>query len=72
VNETVVDIYKQKRIRSGKTARDRADGAFKRNADNKAIRAAWQKDSNKNAAFPAHTCNGQATRALRPKQQKKK
>jgi hypothetical protein len=64
MQNVLLDIYKEKRIRTGKTARDRANGAFKRNADNKQQREAWQKDTNKAAKFPAHTCNGQATRAL--------
>ena len=75
MNETVVDIYKQKRIRSGKTQKDRNDGAFKRNADNKTLRDDWlQKNRGKNGnptPFPTHTCNGHRTRALRARPAKR-
>lgn len=53
-------------MRKGKTSRDRANGAFQQNAQNKAARAAWCQSSNRTqAGFPSHTCNGKKSRALR-------
>jgi len=53
VNANPQDIYSVRRIRRGKTARDRENGNAKRNADRKAARAAWQKDNRStNATFP--------------------
>jgi hypothetical protein len=49
----------------GKTERDRKNGAFQRNAENKAARAAWQADSNKKAVFPLYTCNGKKSQSIR-------
>lgn len=41
------------RRRVGKTAKDRAGGYAKRNAERKALRAEWQKDNRAtNATFP--------------------
>lgn len=41
------------RHRTGKTAKDRANGYAKRNIERKALRAEWQKDSRAtNATFP--------------------
>lgn len=48
------DIYAERRIRRGKTARDRLNGNASRNAGRKAARAEWQKDNRAtNATFPA-------------------
>ena len=70
-NDAVVDLYAEKRVRHGKTAKDRADGATKRNHDNKEVRAAWVKENASKSTgvtpFPWHTCNGQKTRAMRRK-----
>lgn len=75
MNEKVVDIYKQKRIRTGKTHKDRVEGAFKRNEDNKQLRANWNKENagarGNPTPFPTHTCNGHATRALRARPSKR-
>ncbi len=47
------------KTRIGKTEKDRKSGARARNADNKALRAAWDNDNHATAAsFPAFTCNG--------------
>jgi len=49
--------------KSGKTSRDRASGAFSRNASNKASRASWEGDVKAtNDRFPASTCNGSKNR----------
>lgn len=59
--------YELRRVRKGKTARDRARGAFERNAANKRMRADYQQDwlskGNKSGkAFPKDTCNGKRNR----------
>lgn len=53
--------YASKRVRHGKTRKDRASGAMARNAENKYSRAAWQGDT-KGSPFPVSTCNGQRNR----------
>lgn len=53
------------KVRTGKTAKDRAKGAFAKNAENKALRAVWRNistGSRSNANFPRHTCNGKRNR----------
>lgn len=40
------------RVRTGKTARDRANGAAQRNAARKAARAEWQRNSSKTNPGP--------------------
>ena len=53
------------KVRTGKTAKDKANGAFAKNAENKALRAAWRNTSTgsrSNANFPRHTCNGKKNR----------
>lgn len=54
----------KRRIRVGKTKRDRDNGAAARNAQNKAARVVWRNDPNEKV-FPIGTCNGKRTRALR-------
>jgi len=55
--------YEEKRIRTGKTQKDRESGAFVRNAENKAKRATWsQSSTSTNANFPRETCNGKRNR----------
>ena len=54
----------------GKTQRDRENGAFEKNRQNKAERAAWQQAMRANGhreaiPFPAHTCNGKRNRFLK-------
>ena len=54
------------KIRTGKTARKRANGATARNADNKRARAEWgnsgaRRDSK---TFPSATCNGRKNRSV--------
>lgn len=59
------------RVRLGKTAKDATNNAASTNANNKRARAAWQKESCAGSvggtpgSFPAYTCNGHRTRALR-------
>lgn len=61
-----MDIYEQKRIRTGKTAKDRASGATARNYSNKRERAEWGNNSSStNSTFPRHTCNGRRNRSLK-------
>ena len=56
----------QKVSRPGKTAKDRANGAFARNATNKRLRADWSNDKNASAGnFPKETCNGKRNRYLK-------
>lgn len=56
----------EKRIRTGKTLRDHKSGAHARNTSNKLAREACQKEDPKlKTPFPAHTCNGKRTQALR-------
>ena len=53
------------KLRSGKTAKDRVNGAFAKNAANKDERANWgnmSTGSRSNANFPRHTCNGKRNR----------
>lgn len=54
------------RVRTGKTARDRASGALARRLNNQQSRAAWQNDTTGRTQFPAHTCNGKRNK-LSPK-----
>lgn len=60
-------MSEQKRIRNpGKTKKDRLRGVAAQNAANKAARAAYDRNSSRRASdFPAHTCNGKKSRALR-------
>ena len=58
-----LDKYEQKRIRTGKTDKDRRSGATARGYSNKRERAAWGNDSGATAgSFPRHTCNGKRNR----------
>ena len=58
--------YDQKRIRTGKTQKDREGNLFERNTQNKLKRAAWDQASNStNANFPRETCNGRRNRYLK-------
>ena len=53
------------KVRTGKTAKDRANGAFAKNAANKTERANWRNTSTgsrSNVNFPRHTCNGKRNR----------
>ena len=53
------------KVRTGKTARDKATGRVTKNETNKAERAAWRNTatgSRSNANFPRHTCNGKKNR----------
>jgi hypothetical protein len=54
-----------KHVRTGKTARDKANGAKSRNGANKDARVSWQKTSRKGSDFPLDTCNGQRSQALK-------
>lgn len=44
--------FNQQRVRTGKTAKDKASGAWNSRFANRDARAAWQKGTNKNASFP--------------------
>ena len=60
----VID-YDAKRIRTGKTKKDRESGATARNETNKALRVEWQQTAEKsrfNRNFPVATCNGKRNR----------
>jgi len=60
-----IDIYEERRIRAGKTAKDRKSGATARNYSNKRERAQWCQDSNAtDGSFPRHTCNGKRNRSV--------
>jgi hypothetical protein len=56
-------------LNPGKTARDREQGAHKRQAANAVLRAEWSRETHrgrsKGAVFPIQACNGRKTRALR-------
>jgi len=49
-------------MRTGETARDRANGKFARNAANKAMREEWMRSGGE---FPSDTCNGKKNRLNR-------
>ncbi len=52
------------KVRTGKTARDRANGALQRSADNKRARMDWDTDHRAtNATFPRLSCNGKKNRS---------
>lgn len=60
------DIYAAKRVRVGKTARDRASGAWGNRFTNRAARVSWQKERDStNATFPRDSCNGKKNRYLK-------
>lgn len=53
------------RPRVGKTAKDAANGAKRRNADNKQSRASWQGDNRASISnFPYNSCNGKRNRTV--------
>jgi hypothetical protein len=58
--------YDQKRIRTGKTLKDRMTNRPARNESNKILRAEWCGTSNdqvrSNRNFPKQTCNGKMNR----------
>ena len=55
-----------KRIRKGKTRRDRENGAANKNAQNRDSRASWQNnrraDGSNSTTFPWASCNGTRNR----------
>ena len=56
-------MYEQRRVRHGKTDRDRKSGAIARNYSNKRERAEWSRSSTATVGnFPKHTCNGKRNR----------
>ena len=58
--------YDQRRIRTGKTKKDRESGATARNIMNKRLRADWYDDNKSTAgSFPRQTCNGKKNRYLK-------
>ena len=53
------------RPRVGKTARDAANGAKRRNFENKQSRVSWQHDNKRTTAnFPYNSCNGKDNRTV--------
>jgi hypothetical protein len=53
------------RPRVGKTARDNANGAKRRNYENKQSRVSWQHDGKRNTGnFPYNSCNGKRNRTV--------
>jgi hypothetical protein len=53
------------RPRVGKTARDAANGAKRRNFENKQSRVSWQHDSKRSTFnFPYNSCNGKRNRTV--------
>lgn len=53
------------RARVGKTAKDRASGAMRRNQDNKDSRASWCNDGKRSINnFPYNSCNGKKNRTV--------
>ncbi len=61
-----VDIFTARRVRHGKTKRDRESGATARRFTNRAERLAWQSSKNPTLAdFPFHVCNGKKNRSLK-------
>jgi hypothetical protein len=61
------DLWKERRFRRGKTARDKESGAKKRNEENKALRAEYTQSRNPNAVFPASTARGNGNSSKRRK-----
>ena len=60
-----MDQYEEKRIRKGKTLKDRQSGATARRYDNQRARTDWIQDSNAtNSSFPRETCNGRRNRSI--------
>ena len=51
-----LSYYEQKRIRKGKTRRDRESGATHRCISNKSERDGWHNKATN--VFPSHTCKG--------------
>lgn len=63
--EMLVTPETHSRPRVGKTARDAANGAARRNYENKQSRASWMNDSKRTAAnFPYNSCNGKRNRTV--------
>lgn len=53
------------RPRVGKTAKDKASGAERRNYENKESRANWSNDARRSLAnFPFNSCNGKRNRTV--------
>ena len=60
-----VDIFRDRRVRHGKTQKDRASGATARRISNRQERQSWADSRNPTVAtFPYHTCNGKKNRSL--------
>lgn len=64
--KALVSQYNAKRIRTGKTRRDRENGAANKNAQNRDSRASWQNsrraDGSNSTTFPYASCNGTRNR----------
>lgn len=61
MEQQVNDIFSQKRVRNGKTARERANGTFRNRFTNRQARASWQNENRGtkgSSPFPAFTCHG--------------
>ena len=64
----MIKSYEQKRIRTGKTRKDRESGATARTHANREKRAAWSNESNQTRSvkgFPTETCNGRKNRSVK-------
>lgn len=63
--EMLVTPETHSRPRVGKTAKDRAANAQRRNIENKASRAQWQGDNRASISnFPWNSCNGKKNRTV--------
>ena len=61
-----LDIYAERRIRRGKTAKDVRNGLQQRRAKNQAARDEWHRDGKKKAdAFPPELLKGNGNGAAR-------
>lgn len=62
----LVNLMASKRVRTGKTRRDRENGAANKNAQNRDSRASWQNnrraDGSNSTSFPYASCNGKRNR----------
>lgn len=68
LDTATLDLYAARRVRTGKTKRDKASGAWARRRDNMQERAAWSNDRTK-SQFPTHTCKGLGNSSKRYKAQ---
>ena len=60
-------FFEERRVRQGKTRKDHASGAHKRNAENKSLRDAYVQNRSANAVFPSGTSRGNGNSSKRRK-----